>query len=73
MNADPAPTTHAPTATATWPSEPLETRETVASIVSALAGGRSLPAVAAEFGFGIQALRELLVRNTVLGAPGAAV
>lgn len=45
--------------------ELVENRETVGSIRSALAGGRSLPAVAAEFGLSIQAMRELLARNSV--------
>jgi hypothetical protein len=48
--------------------ELVENRETVGSITSALASGRSLPAVAAEFGLSIQALRELLARHALADA-----
>ncbi len=48
--------------------ELVENRETVDVIAQALAGGRSLPAVAAEAGLSIQALRELLARNALVEA-----
>jgi hypothetical protein len=48
--------------------ELVENRETVGVIAQALAAGRSLPAVAAELGLSIQALREVLARNALAPA-----